>query len=281
MAKESGRGGRMGNARHREPGGGMSSRRWFKVKRDWYDTKSHRSLSGDALHLGPLLFYLADPSWEKDTDEAPLLDPGPGTPLTVKDIAEEARWPVRRVQRALDELCRVRTMELRDGVYVFPNYAVHQESAAAARQRRKRTADPTPEPREAPTQARSPAATVIHLPGENPARAIEREVAAQLEAHGIPHNPNDYVFKDALRAVTNRDYTVDELGQILDAYDAGAHPPGVERRKLFQLKNRAAVRRACLGAESGTWRAPADRLDNPHDLTPPDPSSAPDLTEGA
>jgi hypothetical protein len=68
-----------------------------------------------------------------------------------------------------------------------------------------------------------------------------------LEAHGIPHNPSAYVFTDAIRAVSNGDYTVEQLGQILDAFDAGKRPSGVERLRVFQHRHRDAVRVTCLG----------------------------------
>ena len=119
------------------------SRDWFKVRRGWHDSPSHRSLSGDALQLGPgTLFYLADANWEPGQLDAPLLDAGDGHPLTASEIAAAARWPVARTRKALADLVRVGTLVEREGGgWSFPNYGVHQETPAARRMREKRARD--------------------------------------------------------------------------------------------------------------------------------------------
>lgn len=223
------------------------------MKRDWYDSYSHRELGGEALHLGPFLFYLADPNWDKDGDDAvPILD-GWGDPMSASKIAERAKLPKAFVKKGLSELVRAGTLDLRDGVYVLPRFGRHQESESAKRQRktRKVPAQCGAHSQHKTETSHSSSSSYSHSPSETAADLLV-QIREVLEANGIAFSESAYVVQDVQRAIANRDFTIGEIDGVLKAYDAGRRPSGVERLRLFQRKNRDRVRATCLGESKTT-----------------------------
>lgn len=83
----------------------MAADPWVKVWWNWYTTRSHLTLSFDALHLGPYFMTLA-----KASPEQPWLLDLKGRPLSFTAIAQGARMQgpsVERLSQALRDLAKL------------------------------------------------------------------------------------------------------------------------------------------------------------------------------
>lgn len=108
----------------------MTKRRdWIKVRKDWWESPSHRLISPGARYFGVFLLYLADsdPEW-RDTGVGRLLAPDM-SPLCSQDVATLSGSSLRNVRRWIEELKRVGTLsEFDDGTLCFASYRDHQEN---------------------------------------------------------------------------------------------------------------------------------------------------------
>ena len=112
----------------------MKRRHWIKLYDRWFESRSHRFLGFEALHLGPHLLVMAAQSGVQEDGSAWILHGD--QPLTVNQIATLARLENERAIRALDELESAGTVVRRtDGAYGFPKFSEYQETAEAARKR--------------------------------------------------------------------------------------------------------------------------------------------------
>ncbi len=110
----------------------MKRRDWIKVRKDWWESPSHRLISPGARYFGVYLLYLADsdPEW-RETGVGRLLAPD-GSPLCSHDVARMSGSSSRNVARWISELKRVGTLDESDcGALSFPTYRNHQENRSS------------------------------------------------------------------------------------------------------------------------------------------------------
>lgn len=114
----------------------MAERRdWVKLWAKWYTTASHLKVGGMALHVGAVLMTLV--RWEPGVDVA-WADLDDGTPLGADAIASRCQETERTVLAALRKLASRGSIAQRsDGAWGFPRFGRWQESADAARKRKK------------------------------------------------------------------------------------------------------------------------------------------------
>jgi len=124
----------------------MKAPPWIKLWWDWYTTRSHIGVSGEALALGPVLMLLcraaqrhSDANSDIDRPDEAWAVTERNEPVTVKQIAAIARFPTRTTSRALCELVEAGTVSVStDGAYGFPNFWKWQETSQASRMRKHR-----------------------------------------------------------------------------------------------------------------------------------------------
>ncbi len=117
----------------------MKRRDWIKVRKDWWESPSHRLISPAARMFGVYLLYVADgdPTW-RETGIGRLVGPGE-VALRSEDVARLVGVRSRDGRRWVAELLACGTLHLdRDGCMYFPNYREHQENPSALRMREHR-----------------------------------------------------------------------------------------------------------------------------------------------
>ena len=129
----------------------MAEYPWVKVWWAWYTSRSHSSLSFEALHMGPFLMSLA-----KSSPEPGWLIQADGTPWTTRDLAREGRVKGPRggscgrscdavMDACMAQLVAVAPRRRRtvDGAFGFApeSWKRYQDGPFAERQRRKRKRD--------------------------------------------------------------------------------------------------------------------------------------------
>jgi hypothetical protein len=118
----------------------MTRRRdWIKVRKDWWESPSHRLISPGARFFGVFLLYLADsdPEW-RETGIGRIVGPT-GVALGSEDVARLAGVRSRDGRRWVQELIDCGTLHIDDtGCMFFPNYREHQENRSARSMRRAR-----------------------------------------------------------------------------------------------------------------------------------------------
>jgi hypothetical protein len=119
----------------------VAERLYFKLWIGWYTCESHVDLSGDALHIGPVLMSFCIRRWVPGVDLAYAVNEK-GAPVSVAAIARRAKWTSKRTADALGELESVGTCVIRsDGAWGFSKFGRWQESASAAKMRKCRQRD--------------------------------------------------------------------------------------------------------------------------------------------
>ena len=117
----------------------MKRRDWIKVRKDWWESPSHRLISAAARMFGTYLLYLADgdPTW-RETGVGRLVGPG-GVALGSDEVSRLAQVRSRDGRRWVAELLACGTLHLDESGYLyFPNYREHQENRSAKSMRKVR-----------------------------------------------------------------------------------------------------------------------------------------------
>jgi hypothetical protein len=155
----------------------MAERLYWKMWRTWWTGESHVDATDDELSIGPCLMSFI--RWEPGDDYGWAVNEK-GRPVTTGAIARRARWDSERTARALSGLVDHGTIELRsDGAWGFPKWGPWQESADAARKRKKGRADSA----ESPRNVRADSAAIVEV-------EVDVEDDLCIEPFGLsPENP--------------------------------------------------------------------------------------------
>lgn len=121
----------------------MTKRRdWIKVRKDWWESPSHRLISPGARFFGVYLLYLADsdPDW-RESGCARLVGPS-GVALGPDDVSRMAGVRSRDGRRMVAELISCGTLDVdSEGFIFFPNYREHQENRSSRYKRKVTKSD--------------------------------------------------------------------------------------------------------------------------------------------